>query len=129
MALKGKKIAGKSSTGKRKSASKSSDAAEKSGSRRKRRPNVMKFVGDEAVDADSDGEDEGDSKDEDEQDFVDDTKSEMKGKNESGRAHHLPFLLKEEELSDEELENLLKKRYSRDSEYISYADENKETKD
>ncbi|XP_058110427.1 protein RNA-directed DNA methylation 3-like isoform X2 [Magnolia sinica] len=129
MALKGKEIAGKSSTGKRKSASKSSDDAEKSGSRRKRRPNVMKFVDDEAVDADSDGEDEGDGKDEDDQDFVDDTKSEMKGKNESGRAHHLPFLLKEEELSDEELENLLKKRYSRDSEYVSYADENKETKE
>ncbi|XP_058088441.1 uncharacterized protein LOC131235315 [Magnolia sinica] len=71
----GKGNSGEIFTGKRKSASKSSDAAEKSGSRRKKRPKVMKFIDDEAVDADSDGEDDGDSKDEEDQEQVFDLRS------------------------------------------------------
>ncbi|KAL5976630.1 hypothetical protein ACLOJK_020963 [Asimina triloba] len=150
MAVKGKEVAGKSSAGRRKAVSEPSAAAEtskstvlkrkavskpyaaaaaaaaeKSGTRKKRMRSVANFFDDEAVDADS-GQAESDNEDEDDQDFLDDIESEGKGKNESGM-RYVPFLVKEEELSDEELENLLKQRYRHGSEHVVCADESKET--
>ena len=63
-----------------------------------------------------------------ETDFIDD-ELETEGANKIGRLHHLPFLLKEEELSDDELEKLLKERYGRGSNNVVYADENQDSKD
>ncbi|KAF5947401.1 hypothetical protein HYC85_013358 [Camellia sinensis] len=57
-------------------------------------------------------------------DFLDDEfKTEDKVKNEPGKAHHLPFFLKEENLSEEELQKILEERYKPGSSFVTYAED------
>ena len=52
----------------------------------------------------------------------------LKVKNEPGKAHNLPFFPKEEELSEEELEKMLEERYKDGSKFVTYAEDDYETK-
>ncbi|XP_077220123.1 kow domain-containing transcription factor 1 [Tasmannia lanceolata] len=123
MAVKGKEIAGKSSsTGKRKSIYSKGESSGKGGVTRKKGPQVLKFFDDEAIDANEE-EDENlsdDFIDDEDLDFLDDVEKEAKDENKAGKAHRLPFLVKEEDLSDDELEKLLRHRYRHD---VVYAEE------
>lgn len=46
-----------------------------------------------------------------------------------GKSHPLPFFLKEEELSGDELEALIKDRYGHGSEFVVYNEDSKERDD
>ncbi|XP_008794002.2 protein RNA-directed DNA methylation 3 [Phoenix dactylifera] len=132
---KGKQVAGKapdaaalsSSSGKRK---KPAAEAGASGGRRKKRPGVLQFFDDAAVDADSDDEDKDlDLEEEDAHlDFMDASKS-VNDVRPVGKSHPLPFFLKEEELSGDELEALIKDRYGHGSEFVVYNEDSKERDD
>ena len=52
----------------------------------------------------------------------------QKVKNEAGKAHNLPFFPKEEELSEEELEKMLEECYKDGSKFLTYAEDDYETK-
>ena len=52
----------------------------------------------------------------------------LKVQNEPEKVHNLPFFLKEEELSEDELEKMLKERYKDGSKLVSYAEDDYETK-
>ncbi|CAL9106355.1 unnamed protein product [Musa textilis] len=130
---KGKQVVGKvaasaapSSSVKRKTA-----ASENPGGcrNRRRRPGVLQFFDDAAVDADSDcdnkEESEVDEKIGDLVDFADDGKYENKNITGDGQSHHLPFFVKEE-LSGDELEELINDRYARGSEHVTYNDDSAE---
>ncbi|CAL5343301.1 unnamed protein product [Camellia sinensis] len=115
---KGKEVAGVDSSlsGKRKR----SDTA-KTGPRQKRKnPAVLRFFEDAALEVDDDDGDDSGFGD----DFLDDEfKTEDKVKNEPGKAHHLPFFLKEENLSEEELQKILDERYKPGSSFVTYAED------
>ncbi|XP_042506641.1 protein RNA-directed DNA methylation 3 isoform X2 [Macadamia integrifolia] len=116
--VKGKQVAGKGSSGKRKR-----DDAEKSAGRKRKNPGVLQFF-DVAADVDDEEGDEDESEDDlfgDDDDFWDNPDAELKHKNEAGKSHHLPFIPKEEELSDEELAELLEERYRPGSKHVVYA--------
>ncbi|XP_042427174.1 protein RNA-directed DNA methylation 3-like isoform X1 [Zingiber officinale] len=130
MALKrkGKQVAGKapatvadgSSSGKRKmTASESSNGG--SSKRKRKRSGVLQFVDDVAAEADSDYESDGDLEMEEEDEDEDNFKLENE-KLGVGKSHHLPFLVKEEELSGDELEELIKERYGPGSEHVIHND-------
>ncbi|CAL9773923.1 unnamed protein product [Musa acuminata subsp. burmannicoides] len=130
---KGKQVVGKvaasaapSSSVKRKTA-----ASENPGGcrKRRRRPGVLQFFDDAAVDADSDydnkKESEVDEKISDLVDFADDGKYENKKITGDGQSHHLPFFVKEE-LSGDELEELINDRYAHGSDHVTYNDDSAE---
>ncbi|XP_010933199.1 uncharacterized protein [Elaeis guineensis] len=141
MALKGKgkQVAGKaldataasSSSGKRKKPAAEEEAS--GGRRKKKRPGVLQFFDDAAVDADSDDEDEDLDLGEEDADLVTDFMDASKSGNEDirpvGKSHPVPFFLKEEELSGDELEALIKDRYGHGSEFVVYNEDSKERDD
>ncbi|KAJ0963140.1 hypothetical protein J5N97_028262 [Dioscorea zingiberensis] len=110
-----------SSSGKRK-ASAGSDL-----NRKKRRPGVLQFFDVSAVDAGCDGaeSDEEDAGDDLDRDFIEDEAIEPGDLKGAGKAHQLPFLVKEEELSADELEELIKDRYDHDSKYVVHEEDAK----
>ncbi|XP_058074942.1 protein RNA-directed DNA methylation 3-like isoform X2 [Magnolia sinica] len=126
MTKKGKEISGKASSGKRKAVCKGDNAAR---CWKKRRPHVLKFFDDEAVVAGIDGDEEDDGVGGEDDHFINDGGLEIKDKEKSGKVHSPPTLVKEEDLSDGELENILKHRYSHDLAHVTYADEGQETKE
>ncbi|XP_072956327.1 uncharacterized protein [Typha angustifolia] len=125
---KGKQVAAPSSSSvKRKKlfgdeAEGSSSSSAARGSKR-RRPGVLQFVDDAAVEADFDDPEPDDQ--EVDNDFLDDSKAidDHKG---TGKPNQLPFVLKEEELSADELEELIKDRYRQGSKHIVYDEDFKE---
>lgn len=58
-------------------------------------------------------------------DFADDGKYENKKITGDGQSHHLPFFVKEE-LSGDELEELINDRYAHGSEHVTYNDDSAE---
>ncbi|KAJ4978364.1 hypothetical protein NE237_009144 [Protea cynaroides] len=119
--VKGKQVAGKGSSGKRKR-----DDTDKSGGRKRKNSGVLQFfdVAAEVDEEDDKSEDDGF----DDDDFLDEIDAELKDKNEAGKSHHLPFIPKEEELSDDELAELLKERYRRGSRHVVQAKDDYEAK-
>ncbi|KAM0937231.1 putative ribosomal protein L2, domain 2 [Dioscorea sansibarensis] len=120
---KGKEVAGKapmpspstSSSGKRLAAAGSNLHRKK-----RRRSGVLQFFDESAVDAgcdDAESDDDG-ADDNVDRDFIEDEAIEPGDLKGTGKAHQLPFLVKEEELSGDELEELIKDRYGRDSKYV-----------
>ncbi|KAF5208199.1 Transcription elongation factor spt5, partial [Thalictrum thalictroides] len=123
MAVKGKEIVGETPPSKRKG-----DHSDKSGSRKRTNPGVLQFFDVAAdVEVDNDDSEEDDSDEDDfEQDFMEEDNTGQKGKSALGKTHTLTFWPKEEELSDEELEMLVKERYKPGSKYVTHAyDQNK----
>ncbi|KAJ9684691.1 hypothetical protein PVL29_016920 [Vitis rotundifolia] len=119
MSYKGKEIAGKGSSGKRKR-----DDDDKSGRRKRKNSAVLQFFED-AAEVDNDSSDDSISGD----DFLEDEfNTGLIVKNEPGKAHNLPFFPKEEELSEEELEKMLEERYKDGSKFVTYAEDDYETK-
>ncbi|KAK9282782.1 hypothetical protein L1049_011003 [Liquidambar formosana] len=112
VAGKGKEVAGKGSSGKRKYGD-----SDKSGGRKRKKSGVLQFFDDVAAEAD-------DNDTSDDSDFDDG----IKVKKEPGKAHNLPFLPKEEEMSEEELEKMLEERYKNGSGFVTYAEDDYETK-
>lgn len=62
-------------------------------------------------------------------DFPDECKAENEDLKGTTRPPHLPFFVKEEELSGDELEELIKDRYGRSSKYVVHAEDSKESGD
>lgn len=62
-------------------------------------------------------------------DFPDECKAENEDLKGTTRPSHLPFFVKEEELSGDELEELIKDRYGRSSKYVVHAEDSKESGD
>lgn len=60
--------------------------------------------------------------------FDDEIDTELKVENEPGKVHNFPFFPKEEELSEEELDKMLEERYKDGSKFVTYADDDYETK-
>ena len=52
----------------------------------------------------------------------------QKVKNEAGKAHNLPFFPNEKELSEEDLENMVEECYKDGSKFVTYAEDDYETK-
>ncbi|KAK9268019.1 hypothetical protein L1049_010458 [Liquidambar formosana] len=52
----------------------------------------------------------------------------IKVKKEPRKAHNLPFLPEEEEMSEEEVEQMLQERYKNVSRFVTYAEDDYETK-
>ncbi|XP_043704580.1 protein RNA-directed DNA methylation 3 [Telopea speciosissima] len=126
MAVKGKKVKGKQVAGKGSSGKRKRDDTDKTGKRKRNNPGVLQFF-----DVAADVEDEEDQSEDDwfsDDDFLDKTDAELKDKNEAGKSHHLPFIPKEEELSDDELAELLKERYRPGSRHVVYAEDDYEDK-
>ncbi|KAF9594219.1 hypothetical protein IFM89_028876 [Coptis chinensis] len=127
MALKGKEIAG---TKKRKS--ENGDKSGSSNERKRKNPGVLQFFDVAAEVDDVEEESESESDDDDRAQVsagsVDKVDAGQKGKSGFGRTHNLPFLPKEEELSDGELELLLEERYKPGSQHVVYADDKHENK-
>ncbi|PIA34337.1 hypothetical protein AQUCO_03800139v1 [Aquilegia coerulea] len=126
MALKGKEIVRETPPLKRKG-----DHSDKSGNSRKRtNPGVLQFF-DVAADVDEDDDDDSDSdesseEDDFEKDFMEEVTTGQNEKSAFGKTHNVPFLPKEEELSADELEMLVKERYKPGSKYVTHAyDQNK----
>ncbi|KAJ4971936.1 hypothetical protein NE237_005035 [Protea cynaroides] len=126
MAVKGKQVKGKQLAGKGTSGKRKHDDTDKSGGRKRKNPAVLQFF-DVAADVD---EKEVQSEDDefDDDDFLDEIDTELKDKNKAGKSHHLPFIPKEEELSDEELAELLEERYRPGSRHVVYAKDDYEAK-
>ncbi|XP_020091605.1 protein RNA-directed DNA methylation 3 isoform X3 [Ananas comosus] len=131
---KGKQVASSPSSASAKRKNPAAEAAQGSGGaassrgRAKRgRPGVLQFFDDAAMDAD---DDELESGGEDaEEDFPDECKAENEDLKGTARPPHLPFFVKEEELSGDELEELIKDRYGRSSKYVVHAEDSKESGD
>ncbi|KAL5717037.1 hypothetical protein ACHQM5_010120 [Ranunculus cassubicifolius] len=122
MALKGKQIASKTPPLKRKR-----DDPDKSGSRKRSNPAVLQFFDVDAhVDEDDTSEDDDDD---DDLDFDSDSMEEVNaGKTgKGGKTRDLPFFPKEEEMSDDELEQYLEERYKPGSRHVVYAEDRRPT--
>ena len=52
----------------------------------------------------------------------------LKVKNEAGKAHNLPFFPNEKELSEEYLEKMVEECYKDGSKFVTYAEDDYETK-
>lgn len=62
-------------------------------------------------------------------DFLqDEVDTQVKVKSEPGKAGHLPFLPKEEEMTEEEIDKMLEERYKRGSNFVTYAEDRFESK-
>ncbi|XP_059666033.1 protein RNA-directed DNA methylation 3 [Cornus florida] len=120
MVSKGKQVAGKDSSTKRKH----DYDSDKTGRRKRKNPGVLQFFEDAA-----DEFDENESSDDDLDDFLEDeSDTEVKVKKEPGKVHNVPFLPKEEEMSEEELEKYLEERYRPGSSFVTYAEDGYESK-
>ncbi|KAL2924364.1 Protein RNA-directed DNA methylation 3 [Bienertia sinuspersici] len=111
MASKGKAIAVKDSTGKRKR--KDNDNG---GSNKRKNRDVLQFFEDSAAEFDGDDSDDSD-------DFFN-----IDVKSEPGKFEEFPFFPKEEELSGDELEKMLAERYRTKSGYVRYAEDDYDSK-
>ncbi|PIN24453.1 RNA polymerase II transcription elongation factor DSIF/SUPT5H/SPT5 [Handroanthus impetiginosus] len=103
---------------------------DKTGRKRKNR-GVLQFFEDAAYQVDED-EDSSDDSMFDIDDFLEDEFSnELQVNNEPGKVPQLPFVPKEEEMSEEELERMLEERYKPGAGFVTYADdyENKKSID
>ncbi|XP_057531996.1 protein RNA-directed DNA methylation 3 [Amaranthus tricolor] len=121
MASKGKGIAFDSSSGKRK---RGDDDNAGDGKRKNR--GVVQFFDDAAVEFDGDNDSDSDSDFFDDIDFIDDY-YDSKVKREPGRYDNVPpFFPKEEELSGDELEKMLKERYR--GSHVRYAEDDIDSK-
>ena len=60
--------------------------------------------------------------------FEDEFGTEVKVKNEPGKAPQFPVLPKEEEMSEEELEKMLQERYKPGSSFVTYAEDGYDSK-
>ncbi|XP_052187929.1 protein RNA-directed DNA methylation 3 [Diospyros lotus] len=121
VSAKGKEVAGKELPAKRKRGN-----GDNTGGLRRKRKNrgVLQFFDDAAYEID---EDEGsDDSDFDDVFLEDEFKTQFD--NVTGKAHALPFLPKEEELSEEELEKMLEERYKPGSSFVTFADDAYESK-
>ncbi|KAK1297500.1 hypothetical protein QJS10_CPB15g02034 [Acorus calamus] len=142
MAVKGKGIAytaadeGASTSGKRKASSAaatSTRAAEKR-AKKKKVSEVLRFLDAEAVVADpSDSEDDASADDDsfidDLGDFMEDVEPMGKGDKGSGKGSFVPLVPKEEELSGDELEEFVRRRYGPGSKHVVYDNAAKEYDD
>ncbi|KAK1270352.1 hypothetical protein QJS04_geneDACA013068 [Acorus gramineus] len=142
MAVKGKGIAyaatdeGASTSGKRKvpsAAATSTRAAEKR-AKKKKVSEVLRFLDAEAVVADpSDSEDDASADDDsfidDLGDFMEDVEPMGKGDKGSGKGSFVPLVPKEEELSGDELEEFVRRRYGPGSKHVVYDNAAKEYDD
>ncbi|KAJ7975010.1 Transcription elongation factor Spt5 [Quillaja saponaria] len=123
MTLKGKEVAGKDRAGKRKV----SDENDRSGGGRKRRNHgVLQFFEDIAAEVD-------DSDFSDDSDFDDDFMEEdfntgAKVNNEPAKAQSLPFILKEEEMDEEDFDKMMEERYKDGARILTYAGDDFEKK-
>ncbi|AQK87069.1 Protein RNA-directed DNA methylation 3 [Zea mays] len=94
-----------------------------SAAKRRRRAGVLQFVDDVAgVDDDNEDEDEDELESEDDPDdgfFTGGEHAEKLSHKRTERSHPLPFLVKEEELSGDELEEFIKNRYSNRVKYAA----------
>lgn len=62
-------------------------------------------------------------------DFLEDEiDTQVKVKSEPGKTGHLPFLPKEEEMTEEEIDKMLEERYKPGSNFVSYAEDRFDTK-
>ncbi|XP_010243229.1 PREDICTED: protein RNA-directed DNA methylation 3 [Nelumbo nucifera] len=123
MVGKGKAVLVKDSSAKRKR----EDNTDKSSLQKRKNPGVLQFF-DDAAAVDKDVEESSEDDELDDDDFMDEIDAEIKDKNEQGKAHHLPFLPKEEELSDVELERYLEERYGPGSHYVAHKEDDYEAK-
>ncbi|KAK6933434.1 NGN domain [Dillenia turbinata] len=125
---KGKAVAGKGSSGKRKQ-----EDEDKTGRRKRTNPGVLQFFEDIADVDDFEGsESDIDLFDDDDvgADFLDELLNQEVPdvKSEPGKAHIFPVIPKEEELSDGELENMVQERYRDGSGFVTYAEDGYDTK-
>ncbi|KAF3790490.1 RNA-directed DNA methylation 3 protein [Nymphaea thermarum] len=115
---KGKEIATKSSSGKRKSSRPPDGLA--SGTRKHRRSGALQFFDHIAnVDDDNDEDDDSDS------DFLSNDGMDLEDNEKQQKSNQIPFLLKEEEANDSELEKFIRERYKRGSKYVSHVEDTK----
>lgn len=124
MASKGKGIAGKDSSGKRKRGD--NDKAG-NGGQKKRNRDVLQFFEDAAVEFDPESSDDSDEFD-DIEDFIDDIDVEPNVKSEPGKFESARVFPKEEELSGDELEKMLQDRYGSGSGCVRYAEDDYDSK-
>ncbi|RZC70540.1 hypothetical protein C5167_033678 [Papaver somniferum] len=132
MAVKGKEIAGKASTSSSKgkklatktTVKKTNTGASSSNDRKRKRSGVLQFF-DVTADVDEDEEEEEDESDDDNlmPDMMDISDICGKGKGVFGKAPQYPVIPKEEELSDDEIEKLIKERYKPGSKHVRYAED------
>ncbi|WOK93955.1 protein RNA-directed DNA methylation 3 isoform X2 [Canna indica] len=121
--------AGSSSAKRKAAASEHPGASSSKGKKKRRRMGVLQYFDDAAVDDDSDYEDDEDLDMEEEHEVLDDYKLESNNVRGVGKSHQLPFFVKEEELSGDELEELIKERYNESSGYVVYNDDSAEGDD
>ncbi|KAF6171480.1 hypothetical protein GIB67_018004 [Kingdonia uniflora] len=124
MAIKGKEIAKEPppSSSKRKR-----DDSGKPISQNRRSTGVLQFFDVAADVVDREG-DESDEENDSDEDFGNGVDTEMRDKNECGKAGHPPFFPKEEELCEEELDRMLEERYKPGSKCVYYAEDKYESK-
>ncbi|KAL7148547.1 hypothetical protein ABFS83_06G186000 [Erythranthe nasuta] len=100
---------------------------DKTGRKRKNR-GVLQFFDDAAYQVDEDDDSSDDSLF-DVDDFLEDEfRSDLKVNNEPGKFPHLPFIPKEEEMSEEELEKMLEERYKPGAGFVTYSEDGYEHK-
>lgn len=124
MASKGKGIADKGSSGKRKRGN--NDKAGSNAAQKKRNRDILQFFEDSAVEFDDDSSDG--SEFDDIEDFIDDIDFDPKVKSEPGKFESVRVFPKEEELSGDELEKMLEERYGSGSGLVRYAEDGYDSK-
>ncbi|XP_026414396.1 protein RNA-directed DNA methylation 3-like isoform X1 [Papaver somniferum] len=131
MAVKGKEIAGKATTSSSKgkklatktTVKKTNTGGSGSNDRKRKRSGVLQFF-DVTADVDEDEEEEDESDNDNLMpDMMDIGDIGGKGKGVFGKAPQFPVIPKEEELSDDEIEKLIRGRYKPGSKHVRYAED------
>ncbi|XAR72143.1 hypothetical protein NMG60_11018679 [Bertholletia excelsa] len=119
VSYKGKEVAGKDSSGKRRR----NDTSKTDRQRKRKNRGVLQFFEDAAYQVDE-GEASEDSDFGLGDDFLEDEfQTQVKVKNEPGKAHNFPLFPKEEVLSEEELDKMLEERYKPGSSFVTHAED------